>query len=370
MTELTHLEPEARAILDEFGFDAARFERLRGDVAAGRLSAATNVVTGVVEPPLPDELSRLPELGSAARDEASEVGLAALRGGKVAQVVLAGGMATRFGGVVKAAVEVLDGRSFLDISLGETARLSSAVGVEIPVALMTSFATDTVVRAHAAEVAVSPPHVFSQSVSLRLEPTGDLFTDERGQVSLYAPGHGDLFDALQSSGTLASFAAAGVEHVAIANVDNLGARLDPAVIGSHILGGRPFTVEVTAKDGDAGGAPARVDGRLRLVEGPCFPPDFDQETISVCNTNTALVSLEAIVEPVDLSWLYVEKLADDRPAVQLERVYHELSASIPTTYLEVPRRGPRGRFMPVKTPRDLDRVRPELVEILGLPRLL
>ncbi len=37
MIELTQLEPETRAILDEFGFDAARFERLRTDVAAGQV---------------------------------------------------------------------------------------------------------------------------------------------------------------------------------------------------------------------------------------------------------------------------------------------------------------------------------------------
>lgn len=369
MIELTQLEPDTKAILDEFGFDAARFERLRTEVARGTLSAATNVVTGVVEAPLPDELAHLPEPGSSDYEQAREVGLAALRDGKVAQVVLAGGMATRFGGVVKAVVEVIDGRSFLDISLGETARLSAAVGAEIPVALMTSFATNDVVRAHGEELGVPMPHVFSQFVSLRLEPTGDLFADAAGQVSLYAPGHGDLFDALRSSGTLTAFTTAGVEHVAIANVDNLGARLDPVVIGAHLLAGRPFTVEVTAKDGDTGGAPARVDGRVRLIEGPCFPATFDQESIPVCNTNTALVSLDAILEPVELSWLYVEKLADGRPAVQLERLYHELSAFVPTTYLEVPRRGPRGRFMPVKAPEDLQRVRPELVEILSLPRL-
>ena len=193
--------------------------------------------------------------------------------GRIAQVVLAGGMATRFGGVVKAVVEVIDGRSFLDLSLGETARLAAALDAEIPVAVMTSFATDTVVRAHAAELAVPMPLVFSQSVSLRLEPDGELFEEDDGRVSLYAPGHGDLFDALRGSGTLAALEGTGVEHLAIANVDNLGARLDPVVIGSHLLAGNPFTVEVAAKDGDTGGAPARVAGAVRLVEGPCFPPD-------------------------------------------------------------------------------------------------
>ena len=122
----------------------------------------------------------------------------------VAQVVLAGGMATRFGGVVKGAVEALDGHSFLSWKLGETARLAAALGVEIPVALMTSFQTEDETRAHVARPgACQQPLWFSQYVSLRLDEDGELFLDG-GRPSLYAPGHGDLLDAIRRSGTLAA----------------------------------------------------------------------------------------------------------------------------------------------------------------------
>ena len=50
---------------------------------------------------------------------------------------------------------------------------------------------------------------------------------------------------------------------------------------------------------------------------------------------------------------------------QLERVYHEVSAFVPTTYLEVPRRGPNGRFFPIKTPADLERAQDDLREVLA-----
>ena len=169
MSELPAFERETEEILERFGFDRVLFEKLRSEVVAGRLSKVTNVVAGEVEPPLPSDVLRLPEEGSGERREAHEVGVAALRDGRVAQVVLAGGMATRFGGVVKAVVEVVDGRSFLELSLAETARLAAALDTEIPTAVMTSFATDAVVRAHAAGLAVQMPHVFSQSVSLRLD---------------------------------------------------------------------------------------------------------------------------------------------------------------------------------------------------------
>ena len=229
---------------------------------------------------------------------------------------------------------------------------------------MTSFQTDDATREHVAALGVPEPLWFSQSVSLRLTDDGELFLED-GRPSPYAPGHGDLVEAIRVSGTLAALRARGVEHVAISNVDNLGARLDPVVIGSHVLAGRPMTAEVAVKEGDMGGAPARVDGRLGLLEGPEFPPVFDQARISVFNTNTATIALDALDREFDLRWLYVRKTVDGRPAIQLERLYHHVSWQLETTFLEVPRGGPRGRFFPIKEPDDLTRARPSLTEMLA-----
>ncbi len=361
---LDEVDPETQVLLERYGFDPEVFEALRARVASGELSPSSNVVSGTVTPPLEEDLTPLPTGETVSRAEARVAGLEALAAGKVAQLVLAGGMATRFGGVVKGTVEALDGRSFLAWKLGETARVGGELSVEIPVALMTSFATDEETRAHVASLDLPEPLWFAQSVSLRLTESGDLFLED-GRASPYAPGHGDLVESIRCSGTVDALRGRGVEHVAVSNVDNLGARLDPVVLGSHLLAGRPLTMEVAAKEGDMGGAPARVDSRLRLLEGPQFPPGFDHDTIRVFNTNTATVSLEALHRGYDLRWLYVRKTVDGRPAVQLERLYHQISWELDTTFLEVQRSGPRGRFFPIKEPEDLDRVRPALREMLS-----
>jgi UTP--glucose-1-phosphate uridylyltransferase len=166
---------------------------------------------------------------------------------------------------------------------------------------------------------------------------------------------------------LEAFRARAVRVVTVSNVDNLGARVDPVVVGAHLLAGRPLTAEVARKEGDMGGAPVRVDGRLQLLEGPRFPPSFDQDLVPVFNTNTAVFALDALDREYDLTWLYVEKQVDGRTAVQLERVYHEVSSSVATTYLEVPRRGPRGRFLPIKTPDDLASAQDDLRDLLAAP---
>jgi len=367
MTILDGVDAGTRALLERFGFDEARFNELAARVARGELSLASNPVDGVVEPPQAEDVARLPQPGGPGFEEARTAGVEAIRAGKVAAVVLAGGMATRFGGVVKGAVEALDGRSFLEWKLGETMRLAEALGVEIPVALMTSFQTDEETRSHVAARGLPDPIWFSQFVSLRLEPDGSLFREPDGRVSPYGPGHGDLVEALGASGILNELRARGVELVTVSNVDNLGARVDPVVIGAHLLGGTELTIEVARKEGDMGGAPARVDGKLVLLEAPRFPPEFDHDRIAVFNTNTAIAELGLFERPYDLTWLYVEREVGGRPTVQLERLYHELSWSVPTRFLEVLRRGPRGRFFPIKTPDDLERARPALAEMLAAP---
>jgi len=362
---LDEVDPGAHAILERYEFDAERFELLRSELSAGTRTARGNVIEGVVDPPLPSDLTVLPSPGDPGFAEVVEAGTEALRAGTIAMVVLVGGMATRFGGGVKAVAEAIDGRSFLDVKLGETQRLADALDAEIPVALMTSFATDAAVRVHVADCGLGQPLWFCQTAAPRLRPDGGLFLDADGKASLYGPGHGDLLAAIRTSGTLTELVRRGVHSVVVSNVDNLGARIDPAIVGMHVLGGTPLTVEVVPKGGDTGGAPARVDGRLQLLETMRFPQEFDQGRIPVFNTNTSLITVEALAEPVDLTWLVAEKRVDGQVVVQFERMYHELSAHVSTTFLVVPRQGARGRFLPVKEPADLAEVQPFLLEMLA-----
>jgi len=353
------------------GFDGALFERLRSEVADGRLSPASNTIRGRVEPPHSEDITRLPAPGEQCSQAAYERGAAAIRQGQVAMAVLNGGMATRFGGGVKGIMEAVDGRSFLEWKLAEAERVAATLGGAVPCLVMNSFATDKTTRdflgSRGERGATLPqPIFFTQFVSLRLNRDGSLFREAHGQPSLYAPGHGDFPEALRRSGVLARLRDRGVRLIMLSNVDNLGARVDPVVVGSHLLAARPVTVEVTAKEpGDSGGAPARVDSRVIHLERFRFPPAFDQDNIPVFNTNSFIFDLEALAQDATLTWFYVEKSVEDRPAVQLERLVNELTSFLPTTFLQVPRSGPRGRFFPVKAQEDLPAAQPALREMLA-----
>jgi UTP--glucose-1-phosphate uridylyltransferase len=361
------LSQEENALLERYGFDRATFDVLRARLARGEATDAHNRIKGRVEPPKPGDVVALPAPGSAARKELEARGEALIKKGQVACVVLTGGMATRFGGVVKAAVEVARGKTFLDLKLADIKHAAERVKGRVPVYLMTSFATDAEVTrlAKAATSEAVPVETFPQYISLRLTGDGQIFRDKDGEASPYAPGHGDLSFALRRSGVLGKLLAQGVTHIYMSNVDNLAATLDPAIIGEHLASGKAISVEVADKaKGDKGGAPARVDNVLQVVEGFRFPSDFDQDDIPVFSTNSFVIDLKAIDRDFDLTWFNVVKEVEGKKVIQFERLVGELTAFLPCHAIGVAREGDDGRFMPVKDPPELDARRASIVSLL------
>lgn len=335
------LSPEMLRELAKFRIDEAQLAQFAAR-AADRVSTA---VRGAISPLAASDTSRLPDPGAPESVRLAKLGTDALERGEVGVVVLAGGMATRFGGVVKSVVPVLPGKSFLWMKVADV----RTVGPEVPVYVMTSAATHDRIVQQVQEERLAGVECFPQFVSLRLTPSGDLFLDQ-GKPSPYATGHGDLTFALRRSGVLDRFRTAGGKILYMSNVDNLAATLDPPVIGAHIASGSEMTAEVVRKrQGDAGGAPARLDGRPQIIESFRFPPSFDQDSLPLFNTNSFVLDVKAIDRDFDLTFFRVEKQVNGETAIQFERLVGELTAFLSSHFLEVS----RSRFLPVKDPEEL-----------------
>jgi UTP--glucose-1-phosphate uridylyltransferase len=376
--DLAALPAALRTRLDAAGFDVERlvglaaplWARARGETTTDR--EERNRVRGVVEPPREGDVRDAPVAGSPEHRRLAAAGLEAIRRGELAFCVMAGGMATRMGGVVKALVEAFDGHTFLDLRLHENATWCERAGRPVPLWLMTSDATEGPTRA-ALAASHAPGHVatFTQDLGLRLTREGGLFRGDDGEPSTYAPGHGDLPDALRRSGLLASFVAAGGKFVWIANLDNLGASIDPALLGHFVETGADVMVEAAPKvAGDRGGIPVwadapdrdgRVTRRLQVLEEFRLPKGFDATAVRVFNTNTFLVRAEALLRArVQWNWFEVEKKVGEQTAVQFERLLQELTTALPATYARVPREGAASRFLPVKDHDELARRREDI----------
>jgi len=338
----------------DVGLDRVQVETHARAIAAGELSKASNVVPAEPTPASHEHVESLERLSPRERGELGEIGREAIARGRVAVAVLNGGMATRFGGDVKGIIPAIGERTFLELKLAQ----ARAFG-RVPFLIMNSFATHARTQAFlAARGLGDAAEVFLQSVSVRLTPGGDVLRDAAGRVSLYAPGHGDFPASLRRSGNLARLAERGVDTIVLSNIDNLGAELDPEVIGFHVSRGRELTAELAETlPGDVGGAPAFVGERLQIVEGFRFPAGFDFASVPFMATNTFAISIRLLEREYPLTWFYVEKTVDERTAVQMERLVNELSSFVPTSYLATPRSGPRGRFFPIKTRAELEALR-------------
>jgi len=357
-------DEETRRVLGAYGFDRVPFAKLRRRLEAEGPDPVSNRVAGPVEMPPPGTVEPLPDPDGTEGRRLAALGRRAIDAGEVGVVLLNGGMATRFGGVCKGAVVAAAGRSFLDLKLSQVGAAGRGRAAAL---LMNSFATERATAEHLARLDPGcEVRTFSQMVSIRLTPTAGIFRDRDGRPSLHAPGHGDLPFALDASGELERFRSAGGRLLTVSNVDNLGACLDPLVVGMHLDRGRPVTVEVVeALSGDVGGFPALVGGRVAVLEAFRLPRGFDASSIPVFNTNSFVFDAAALDGSVDLDWYAVRKSVDGRDAIQFERLVGQLTERLETTWALVPRGGARSRFLPIKTPSDLEALAGEIALVLG-----
>ena len=296
---------------------------------------------------------------------------------RVAVIKLNGGLATSMGlRSPKSLVEAREGKSFLDIIVGQTLALRQRYGVRLPLILMNSQATrEETMHALAAypELDVGLPLDFLQSMVPKLDAdTLEPITWEKdSSLEWNPPGHGDVYPALRGSGMLDALLEGGYRYAMISNADNLGASTE-ARIPAHMESAEiPFLMEVvlgTEADRKGGHiARRKKDSQLVLRETAQTPPE-DEESFRdyrrwrYYNTNNLWVDLRALKEILDetggvleLPLIVNRKTVDPRdsssPAVvQLEGAMGAAIGSIKGAQLL---RVPRTRFAPVKTTDDL-----------------
>ncbi len=392
----TSAEPAAGAslveLLREHGFDEALHERLRADLRAGRIGLAQNRLPGSV---------RIDDVGSGDVVDATgampascvDVGRAALARGEAAVVTLAGGTASRWtqgAGTVKALFPFcrLSGRhrTFLDVHLAKTRRVARSCGAEVPHVVTTSLFTHAAIERHLARARsggfegtlLSSP---GRAVGLRLVPTArDLrfrqeetarqvlderaqrvresiesawlawaraageasdYTDNAPRQCLHPVGHWFELPNLLRNGVLVRLLdeRPSLRWLLVHNVDTVGADLDPGRLGRFVESGAAVAFEVVPRRiEDAGGGLARVDGRVRLVEGLALPDDDVELRLSFYNSGTSWVDVEALLS---LFGLARSDLTDERRVTDAVR---QVTGRVPTyvTIKEVKKRWGHG----------------------------
>ncbi|MEM6366202.1 MAG: UTP--glucose-1-phosphate uridylyltransferase [Planctomycetota bacterium] len=292
--------------------------------------------------------------------------------GAAAVLKLNGGLGTSMGlEGPKSLLPVRGQDSFLALILRQAKNLN------VPLVLMNSFSTQqqttAAIDSLESDVAViqflqhQVPKIDAETLEPALWPKDPV-------LQWCPPGHGDIYAALVTSGTLEKLLDEGRRYLFVSNADNLGATLDTSILGHFVNSGKSFLMEVadrTAADRKGGHLARKLGGGLLLREkAQCHPEEQDHfQDISrhrYFNTNNLWLDLVSIKTFLDtnngvlpLPTITNRKTVDPKdasstPVFQLETAMGAAIESLPNTDAI---RVPRSRFAPVKTTGDLLAVR-------------
>ncbi len=370
-------------LLEENGFDREAHEQVRADLKAGRIGLAQNRLpaNAVIEDVTPADVADCQSLGGKY-GEAYDRGLDALRKGEAAVVTLAAGAASRWtqgAGVVKSLHPFckLAGRhrTFLETHLAKSRRISLLANHSVPHVVTTSYLTHepiaAILAAHRSYGYEGPLHLSrGRSVGLRMIPaardlrfaweempqqvldeqqqkvrdslraalirwaegageTGD-YRDNLPLQCMHPIGHFYEIPNLLRNGTLAAMLRERpqLRTLMLHNIDTAGANLDPSLLGQHLASGATLSFEViTRRLEDRGGGLARVDGRVRLVEGLAMPREEDEFHLTYYNTLTTWVDIDALLAALGLTRADILATGNEQ---KITAAVRSLAAKLPT----------------------------------------
>lgn len=337
------------SLLEEYGFDRVHHEQIRNDLRGGRIGLAQNrlPVSAVITDVLPGDVT---DATGGLEERYRELGRKALAAGAVAVVSLAGGVGSRWtkgAGVVKALNPFckLGGRhrSFIEVHLAKSLRVSRECGTPAPHVITTSYLTHGAIEAYLREegnYGYPGPLLLSpgRSIGLRLAPMerdlrfaweemprqllderaqkvreglhatliawakqvgeGSDYTDNLPVQCLHPVGHWYEVPNLMRNGVLPRLfeERPGLRYLMVHNIDTTGTDLDAALLGLHIESGAAMTMEVIPRHiEDRGGGLARMNGRVRLIEGLALPGEEVESRLSYYNTATAWIDIDKLL---------------------------------------------------------------------------
>jgi len=348
MFEKQHQDKEAERIKKENGFDPIQHEQIRNDLIKGRVGLSRNRLSAdsVIEDVKPSDV-----VLSDGLNDTEKHGASALGGGQVGVFCLAAGAGSRWtsgAGVIKAINPFIEmngmHRSFLEIHLAKSKRTSAEFNAPIPFIVSTSYLTHTPIEKvlkQSGNYGYQGPVYLSRgkSIGQRFIPMerdlrflweerlhekldenkqkvldatretliqwaknkgeGNDYTDNVALQRLIPLGHWYEVPNLLRNGVLAGLIRdrPNIRHLLLHNIDTLGANLAPEILNYHLQSGNALTFEVVPRRiEDRGGGLARINGKVRILEGLAQPREEDEWGLSYYNSMTTWINIDKLLD--------------------------------------------------------------------------
>lgn len=364
------------------GFDYIQHEQIRQDIYKGRVGLARNRLSPetIIEDVADQDVTHLSQL----KDD-DKTGANAISSGKVAILALAAGIGSRWtkgAGVIKAINPFVEmhgkHRSFLEIHLAKAQKVSKHFQTNIPFVVATSYLTQITIEkelranknyGYLGNVILSPGKSIGQRFipmerDLRFlweempqeqldenkqkvrdavretmikwaKTTGESrdYTDNIAKQRLTPLGHWYEVPNMLRNGVLFKLIKdyPHLENILLHNIDSLGASISPEALNYHIKSGNALTFEVVPRRmDDYGGGLARINGKVRLLEGLAQPHEEDELLLSYYNTMTTWINVDKLLHIFGLTRDDLAKRTEE----EISEAVRQIAKRMPT-YLTI-----------------------------------
>ncbi|MFW5831921.1 MAG: UTP--glucose-1-phosphate uridylyltransferase [Prolixibacteraceae bacterium] len=378
-------------LLENYGFNKSFHENIKSALKSGRIGLPQNRLPNntKIADPGKSEVQKV----SDDDNKLIELGADALKNRELAIITLAGGVGSRWtqgAGVVKSLHPFVqfsgEHKNFLQIHLAKNKKVAMKYNTVIPHVFTTSYLTHQPIKDFllSKNLLQNEETYLSQGrfIGLRLYPMerdlrfyweelsrqmldeqaqkvqdslhkalinwtktngeGEDYTDNIPQQCIHPVGHWFEIPNLLLNGTLLKMLEKNPElnYLLIHNIDTLGANANPLFLGKHIQSSNACSVEVISRwVDDRGGGLARVNDKMRLLEGLALPDEKTEFNLSYYNTNTFWISIDPLLAVFGLA------RRDLNDAAKVKRQIMEMAQQMPTyiTLKEVKKRWGKGQ---------------------------